>query len=129
MSNKLNSKQKKLIKVVVIILLFVYNLAVSSYIFFYYTVGQVIAYLFDCTFPLGKLFDSANQAAMFSSIEHWLLFVLISSILFLGVFIAYIVLSIKSIKNDGITKKLCVRSAAFTFVYTALYFAPFVIMN
>lgn len=129
MLNKLNSKQKKLIKVVVIILLFVYNLVISVNIFFYYTVGQVIAYLFDYTFPFGKLFDPANQAAMFSSIEHWLWFVLISSILFLGVFIAYIVLSIKSIKNDGITKRLCVRSAVFTLVYTALYFAPLVIMN
>lgn len=114
-------------KVFILILMFLYNIVFSIFDFFYYTAFQLLAYFLDNFTIFGGEFDPANQVALFSSAELWICFVIITSILFLTAFIAYIVLSIKSIKRKGVTKELCIKSLIFTIVYTALYTSPVII--
>lgn len=127
MLNKVNPKIKKLLKTILLIFLFIYNVVFFSCTFIYYTAGQLLAYFMDDFTIFGGNFDPVNQVALFSSVEFWVWYVLIATIVFLGIFISYIVLSIKSLKNYGITKELCVKSIIFTFIYTALYSAPIII--
>lgn len=126
MLKNLNSRQKKFLKIFILIFLFFYNIVFSVFDFFYYTAFQLLAYFVD-NFTIFGLDD--NHVVLFSTAELWVWFVIITSILFLAAFIAYIVLSIKSIKRNGVTKELCIKSLIFTIVYTALYTSPVIIDN
>ena len=86
---KLTTKQKKAVKWFVLILCFLWNTLYCVYEFFNTAVAEPFRYIYnDSIFSLG---DTADY--LFPDLEVWGWYVIVSSIVYLAVYIVYFVIS------------------------------------
>lgn len=119
----LNDKQKKVLGWVVLIVSFLWNTIYSFFIFIDVSLGEIFRYFYNDSF-FGML-DSATY--LFSDLEVWGWYFIISTIAFLIVYITYIVKSAKYLKENGLTKSLCQKVILFTFLYSVVQALPKII--
>ena len=110
----LNDKQKKVLGWVVLIVSFLWNTIYSFFIFIFVSLGEIFRYFYNDSF-FGML-DSVTY--LFPDLEVWGWYFIISTIVFLIVYITYIVKSAKYLKENGLTKSLCQKSY---FVYVFVF--------
>lgn len=71
------------------------------------------------------MFDEATY--LFPDLEVWGWYFIVSSIVFLIVYITYIVISAKSLKENGLTKNLCQKVVLFTVLFSLVQALPKII--
>ena len=119
----LNDKQKKVLGWVVLIVSFLWNTIYSFFIFVFVSLGEIFRYFYNDSF-FGML-DSATY--LFPDLEVWGWYFIISTIVFLIVYITYIVKSAKYLKENGLTKSLCQKVILFTVLYSVVQALPKII--
>ena len=112
----LNDKQKKVLGWVVLIVSFLWNTIYSFFIFIFVSLGEIFRYFYNDSF-FGML-DSATY--LFPDLEVWGWYFIISTIVFLIVYITYIVKSAKYLKENGLTKSLCQKVILFTVLFSVV---------
>lgn len=116
----LTTKQKKAVKWFVLILCFLWNTLYSVYEFFNTALAEPFRYIYnDSIFSFG---DTADY--LFPDLEVWGWYVIVSSIVYLAVYIVYFVKSAVYLKKYGNTKVLCKRVIVFTIIFSALQSLP-----
>lgn len=119
----LNDKQKKVLGWVVLIVSFLWNTIYSFFIFIFVSLGEIFRYFYNDSF-FGML-DSATY--LFPDLEVWGWYFIISTIVFLIVYITYIVKCAKYLKENGLTKSLCQKVILFTFLFSVVQALPKII--
>lgn len=120
---KLNDKQKKILGRVILVISFLWNTIYSFLIFCDVSLGEIFRYFYNDSFF--GMFDEATY--LFPDLEVWGWYFIVSSIVFLIVYITYIVISAKSLKENGLTKNLCQKVVLFTVLFSLVQALPKII--
>ncbi len=123
MLKNLNGKQKKVLGWVVLIVSFLWNTIYSFFIFIFVSLGEIFRYFYNDLF-FGML-DEVKY--LFPNLEVWGWYFIISTIVFLIVYITYIVKSAKYLKENGLTKSLCQKVVLFTVLFSVVQALPKII--
>ena len=108
---------------VVLIVSFLWNTIYSFFIFFSVSLGEIFRYFYNDSF-FGML-DPAEY--LFPDLEVWGWYFIISTIVFLIVYITYIAKSAKYLKENGLTKSLCQKVVLFTVLFSVVQALPKII--
>lgn len=123
MLKNLNGKQKRVLGWVVLIVSFLWNTIYSFFIFIFVSLGEIFRYFYNDSF-FGML-DPAEY--LFPNLEVWGWYFIISTIVFLIIYITYIVKSAKYLKENGLTKSMCQKVVLFTVLFSVVQALPKII--
>lgn len=119
----MNDKQKRVLGWVVLTVSFLWNTIYSFFIFFFVSLGEIFRYIYNDSF-FGML---DKETYLFPNLEAWGWYFIISSLVYLIVYIIYVVKSAKCLKENGLTKSLCQKVVLFTVLFSVVQASPKII--